>query len=131
YRLHAGGSWTKLSAQQRLEGMLRCLAGVQANLGPIYAPLIERSRARWEEFLSQELNRRVPLAGDAVQAGPVTGLFSDGWVGRTLSVSIHPQRPVCAIIVRGWVSERLPAGTKLTIVVDDQRRETFVLVEGL
>ena len=50
---------------------------------------------------------RIPLTGYALQEGPVTGFWADGWIGSPFEVAVRLQRPAQAVLIRGYLPEQL------------------------
>lgn len=78
--------------------------------------------------------RETPFHGVSVathgrirQAGPITGLWHDGWAGRRVSLPLVADADLAAIVVRGHAPHAFPGGLHLTVTAgDDVARQNII-----
>lgn len=56
----------------------------------------------------------IPTSGPIRQAGPIVGLWHDGWAERRVSIPLAAEAEVAAVVVRGLLPREFPGGLDLT-----------------
>jgi hypothetical protein len=73
---------------------------------------------------------RIATHGPIRQAGPITGLWHDGWAERRVSLPLVADADLASLVVRGHAPHAFPGGLHLTITAgDDVTREAVAGTE--
>lgn len=63
---------------------------------------------------------RAPITGFALQGGPSSGLYADGWVACHVRFTVRPLEAITAVTIRGWRPAQAGNSPTITLTVDGQ-----------
>ncbi len=81
-----------------------------------FAAIIDDLKAQVVELRAHS---NVPLLGYGKVPSVAEPLYSDGWLGRRLSFSVDPQRPVYGLRLSGWSAEDVTHDIEVTLSIGE------------